>query len=224
MYRLFLAFLAASFVILQSASEVLPSSSLNLQVEEYAIYAAILDSLQPQGEGDRFFVIDLTSEPFAFDYFIREYVDQEKPFLLESTMLDFRRKKTQSVKFNNQFETRQNHQLFNKEEFDQKSNDGCFDWGDFYKKHETAWGIVQFSRIGFSRDGAQALVYFGYGCGGLCGYGGYWVMRKQNGVWIKEKAMAGIVSGGSKKPISDSSKHNLQMRYRRLNTNERSHQ
>jgi hypothetical protein len=193
-HRFVLAFLATSFAILQSASEVLPSVTLNIQAEEYAIYSSILDTLDAHGQGDRLFIINQTSESYDLDYLLEAYQRQEKPYLLPSTLLDFRRRQVHRYHLTSEFETRHIYQLFNKEEYDEAFKDGCLSWCDFYKKYENSSGIVRFSRVGFSRDGSQALVYVSYGCGGLCGWGGYRVLRKQDGVWKLEKGMVSWVS------------------------------
>lgn len=57
-------------------------------------------------------------------------------------------------------------------------------WQDYYKRFPGSQGIATFSRVGFSRDGTQALFYFSNICGGLCGGGEYVVMEKSNGRWM----------------------------------------
>ena len=42
---------------------------------------------------------------------------------------------------------------------------------------------ITFSEVGFSRDGKFALVYVGYHCGGLCGSGALWLLRRTAGGW-----------------------------------------
>jgi len=43
--------------------------------------------------------------------------------------------------------------------------------------------IIMLSRVGLNKKMDEALVYaWGY-CGGECGGGGYYVLRKEDGVW-----------------------------------------
>jgi len=64
---------------------------------------------------------------------------------------------------------------------------GGGDWPAFYKQFPGSTGLLTFSRVGFSADGAQALFYVSGNCGGLCGAGYYVVMERRNGHWIIEK-------------------------------------
>ena len=43
--------------------------------------------------------------------------------------------------------------------------------------------LITFSDVGFSVDGELALVYVGYHCGGLCGAGALWLMRRTASGW-----------------------------------------
>ena len=61
------------------------------------------------------------------------------------------------------------------------------DWLAYYKRFPGSPGILTFSRVGFSEDGAQALFYVADRCGGLCGGGFYVVMQKRSGHWLIEK-------------------------------------
>jgi hypothetical protein len=44
------------------------------------------------------------------------------------------------------------------------------------------------SRVGFNKKMNEALVYAWAYCGGDCGGGGYYLLRKEDGVWkVKDK-------------------------------------
>ena len=50
--------------------------------------------------------------------------------------------------------------------------------------------ITMFSRVAFNRSMNEALVYAWAYCGGECGGGGYYLLRKENGVWtVKDKKL-----------------------------------
>jgi len=64
---------------------------------------------------------------------------------------------------------------------------GGGDWPAYFKQFPGSPGLLTFSRVGFSPDGAQALFYVSANCGGLCGSGYYVVMEKHNGQWVIKK-------------------------------------
>lgn len=57
-------------------------------------------------------------------------------------------------------------------------------WARFYKKYPNSSGLFFFSKVGFNATHDQAFVYVGHSCGGLCGAGGYVLLRKIDGKWI----------------------------------------
>ncbi len=67
-------------------------------------------------------------------------------------------------------------------------------WPAFFKTFPGSSGILTFSRVGFSRDGMQALFYGTNRCDGLCGSGMYIVMEKRNGRWVIEKEIEAWIS------------------------------
>jgi hypothetical protein len=57
-------------------------------------------------------------------------------------------------------------------------------WKNFYRTSPQASGILHLTLPGFSRDGRTAIVQGASVCGGLCGTGLYWVLKKVNGTWV----------------------------------------
>jgi hypothetical protein len=68
------------------------------------------------------------------------------------------------------------------------SGDGLDWWSTFQKLYPLASGVMTLSRIGFSEDLNQALVYVEYNCGFLCATGVYFSLEQKDGAWriIKE--------------------------------------
>lgn len=60
-------------------------------------------------------------------------------------------------------------------------------WRGFYAKYPKSTGLLFFSRIGFNPQYNQAFLYAGKSCGGLCGFGSYFLLAKQEGKWIIER-------------------------------------
>jgi hypothetical protein len=55
--------------------------------------------------------------------------------------------------------------------------------GDFEAKFPDNFGYFVVSHVGLNLNKTEALVYVDHFCGGLCGGGGYILMRKVEGVW-----------------------------------------
>ena len=45
-------------------------------------------------------------------------------------------------------------------------------------------GLITLSRVSFSRDSHRALMYYGYWCGLLCGWGNLVLLERQGDMWI----------------------------------------
>jgi hypothetical protein len=54
---------------------------------------------------------------------------------------------------------------------------------EFRARFPNNFGYFVFSHVGLNLSKTQAIVYVDHYCGGLCGGGGYFLMRKVNGVW-----------------------------------------
>jgi hypothetical protein len=60
---------------------------------------------------------------------------------------------------------------------------GTTGWEEFYQLYPKSQGIMSLSRIGFNPSKTQAIVYVGNECGGLCGIGDFFLLRKESGKW-----------------------------------------
>jgi hypothetical protein len=58
-------------------------------------------------------------------------------------------------------------------------------WAGFYKRFPNSGGYVEMSAVGFNSDKTLALMYAGHSCGGLCGGGGYYLLKKTDGKWTE---------------------------------------
>jgi hypothetical protein len=67
-----------------------------------------------------------------------------------------------------------------------------YGWSEFFARHPDSGGVIVFSRVGYSRDGAQALVNVTRACppcGGVSDYvllsraGGAWTVTARSNVW-----------------------------------------
>ncbi|CAA9455713.1 MAG: hypothetical protein AVDCRST_MAG14-1583 [uncultured Rubrobacteraceae bacterium] len=67
-------------------------------------------------------------------------------------------------------------------------------WKKFYLRFPEAYGIVEFSRVGFDRDMTQALVYASHQTGWLSGIRSYWFFSKLDGTWSEPVCFGGGIS------------------------------
>lgn len=71
--------------------------------------------------------------------------------------------------------------------------DGRMNWELFFEKYPKTGSLYTFSRVGFSTDGKEALVFVTSWCFYTCGEGSYYIMKKENDEWkIADKRMTWI--------------------------------
>lgn len=56
-------------------------------------------------------------------------------------------------------------------------------WGEYFRDHADSAGYVELSRVGFSSDGNQALIYLGHQRDWTDGSGKLLLLRRQSGGW-----------------------------------------
>lgn len=74
---------------------------------------------------------------------------------------------------------------------------GVNGWKSFNAIHPNSAGWIELSAVGFIEDKSIAVVYVGHSCGGLCGGGGFTVLRKIGGIWKPLKWKGGACSWAS---------------------------
>ncbi|HEX6575930.1 MAG TPA: hypothetical protein VF042_13255, partial [Gemmatimonadaceae bacterium] len=67
-------------------------------------------------------------------------------------------------------------------------------WNQFRQKYPGARGILRLSRPGFDQKGKNALVYYRFSCGTLCGKVGYVLLRKSGDTWNIIQQVTPIIS------------------------------
>jgi hypothetical protein len=98
---------------------------------------------------------------------------------------DLRNRNRQLYPLNGRFMTEVKHVLISEEEKDELARTGDF-WNAFADKYR-GQAIVTFSRVGFSSDMDQAIVYAGERCGWKCGRGDFVLLIKENNGWAIEQ-------------------------------------
>lgn len=62
-------------------------------------------------------------------------------------------------------------------------------WETFYARYPGSQGIMGLSRVGFSADGTQALLYLGNQWHWLAGRGYVWLLSRVGGGWVVERGV-----------------------------------
>lgn len=106
----------------------------------------------------------------------------DNPSIDQSTLDDFHKANAHQAKLRRLFHLNIQYQVVDEAwmESEFKIHHG---WPAFYARFPNSQGILTISRVGFSKDGRQALVYIKNSCGGLCGGGNYMLMEKRDGRW-----------------------------------------
>jgi len=157
----------------------------NIPDEEYTVYMVIL------GKDAGMFVVTDRSSVNDFGGSgndLKQNFDELNPETIE----DFKSKNKESSRLEKKFPTKNTYVLISDEEL-KKFFDKGLNWEGFYKKYPKSGGFSAFSRVGFSADGKQALVFVAQSCGGLCGEGNYYFLKNENGEWkVIKKQMTWI--------------------------------
>ena len=157
-------------------------------VEEYAVYSAILNSQFARANVQQFVIICKTrwvTNPANVD---RVASDVES-----DTISDFEANNEKSYLLDRRFDLKTPYVLIGDDEveamFNQKA--GLFaaggGWTRFYERYPGAPGLVGFSRVGFDSRKGQALVYFAFQRNYLGGSGRFFVLSRADESWKVKK-------------------------------------
>jgi hypothetical protein len=163
--------------------------------EEYAVYGALLKDMFIGKETKRLIVEQDTA--------VGDYSDSDPASLLErltpltrETVEDFRARNAQPSELSDKFGLEVTINFISKDEIKkifEKRDDKYDGWEAFRKKYPGAGSIITLSRVGFSQDKSQALIFVGYQCDWLCGQGNYILLTKKGGDWkVEKKSMTWI--------------------------------
>ena len=160
------------------------------EADEYAVYAALFAEKGDDKQGTQIVLQDVTVVNDRFS----GRLDQralEKLFGLPSikdAINDFVTKNRKSSVLTDQFKLSATIVLITDSDVKRLFHDSIDGgWDLFHAKYPKATSINTLSRVGFNKDRTEALVYYTYSCGGLCGQGQYVLLRKRDGHWKIEK-------------------------------------
>jgi hypothetical protein len=98
-------------------------------------------------------------------------------------MADFRQKYGDECEVEAHLSDSVPYSLVTRQELDKTFKRGPGGWNRFYKQHPRAAGYWDFSRPGYNPSEDEAVLYVGHYCGGLCGTGHLYLLRKSDGKW-----------------------------------------
>jgi len=120
-----------------------------------------------------------------------KYLQKEAPSLRVVTISNFHGANEKQGELAPSFHVPLPYQLVSAEKIGSILKDSPSGWTQYYRQYPGAQGHMRLSRVGFSPDGKQALLYSSNWCGGHCASGSYLVMEKRGAAWrvIKEVFM-----------------------------------
>ena len=163
------------------------NSACELTANDYAVYSAILD-YRPQvpdwKDKPDIILVDATTAGVGTDGKGWGPSSSTNQAPTQGTIKNYNSRVAGSCHFQSRFTAKISPAFMSKEFTEKNFKDIGNGWAKFYKEHPNASGFWDFSAVGYSGDGLEALVYVGHHCGGRCGTGKLVLLRKENGTWI----------------------------------------
>ena len=171
-------------------SEPTATPQLDPDIEEYAIYNALLGSSFQGDDIDQILIVDHTRVN-GTELLERDLADfQENTPLAPELVASFMERNQQPYPLEPVLDFGLEYQLLAQEEVDElHSMDEASGWELFYEMYPNAVGFIYLSRVGFSADFGQALVYISQYHYDQPIQGGYYLMIRQDGRWVIESSM-----------------------------------
>jgi hypothetical protein len=169
------------------------TTQLDPDIKEYAVYAALLDSIFANKNTKQVLIMDHTRVN------IPEHLQQDLSNFQEYTPLtpelitSFLEHNQQPYPLKPVLDLKLEYQLLTQEEVDKlRPMDEASNWKLFYQKYPETVGFIHLSRVGFNDNVSQALVYFSQYHYEQPIIGGYYLMTRQDGRWEVDESMGWI--------------------------------
>ena len=170
-----------------------PTPQLDPDIEEYAVYAAILEGTFVREDTRQVLIMDHTRirESEIVDIYLDDL--QEKTPLAPELIASFKERNQEPHLIEPVLDLEVEYQLLTQEEVDElRSQDETSGWKLFYEKYPDTVGLIHLSRVGFNADLSQALVYIAHYHYQQPLLGGYYFMIRQDGRWVIESGLEWI--------------------------------
>jgi hypothetical protein len=185
----------ATFAVLPVAKaatkEKTPPTNCSLSAEDYEVFSAVLSGLgQPEDPeeswaGKDILLSDVTAQ--------QEFKDKQwggwgfhsksKTTPAKETQADAAAKAEDHCQVGPKLQASLSYQMISTEYLNKIFKKGGRNWEAFYKAYPKAAGYWDFSRPGYDSSHDEAMLYVGHYCGGLCGTGHLYFLKKENGHW-----------------------------------------
>ncbi len=159
--------------------------------EEYAMLSSILDGIsviENKTIPARIFADGKEGNSFDGNVSIFR-LREAMPNLSDETVKDFNSNNDKEYALEKKFNINGEYELISDDEISKifyKAENLEKAWESFRKKYPKSGGFVQFSRVGFSSDKKQAVIYFTYSCGSLCASGDFIFYVKEKEKWVEK--------------------------------------
>lgn len=186
--------IASLFMASCIGNEAAPPSTV---AEEYAVYAALIESLYSAQDTALLVIKDRTAVGISPNESLdseTEYIRKELGAAIESeTLDDYRAKNRQPIQLAQDFALDVPYVLLSEAEVAEVfEQDGG--WAQFYTIYPDSQGIMTLSRVGFSAQMDEALVYIGNQADYRAGRGYYVLLTKKEGVWTVDDMVIAWIS------------------------------
>lgn len=153
----------------QSAKEPVPR--LYDVQEAYDVYAAVLALDHAKGD----LLIGDTTVPF------NRCLESRSDKLADAAIENYKKANENTWQLQRKLNLKSTYKLLSAREIEdlrKPDPQGGFNW-----HFRRGAGVYHFSAVGFSADETIAFVEMDFGCGGMCGHGNPYILRKKNGKW-----------------------------------------
>ena len=167
-----------------------PTSNLDPDIEEVAVHNALLASQFPGDNIDQVLIIDHTrvNQTSLLEMDLARFQESASP--AAGLVANFKERNQQPYPLEPVLDFGLEYQLLTQEEVDNlRPLDEASGWELFYEKYPNSVGFIYLSRVGFSADFSQALVYMSQYHYDQPIRGGYYLMTRQDGGWVIETGM-----------------------------------
>jgi hypothetical protein len=164
--------------------------------DEYAIYSAVLNESFADGKIHHIVIGDHTMMAFPPIMMgmsgFGDTLKKIRETAAKDTLADYDRKNKTAIPLQNRFSTRVPVVLISESERDEifeikgqadKKTANPAGMKELQRRYPNSQGFMNLSRIGLDKNAIQALIYAGNICGGLCGSGQVFFLRKEGGAW-----------------------------------------
>jgi hypothetical protein len=166
-------------------------------VEEYAVYAAVVESLLLGEDVELIVLRNQTAvtisehDDLAGD--VQHVREQLGPAIERDTLNDYQRKNKKAHELEECLSVDVPCALLSAAEEDAIFREGG-GWSEFYETYPRSQGILSLSRVGFNQEADQAVVYVGNQADYKGGLGQYLLLTQDGGIWTVDDRVVTWVS------------------------------